>query len=265
MHKWQRRFLLLVTLLCAVTAFGCAALCLPLVQDQAELEKLTGEVMKTGDSEMPSEPSELPLDGFDAPEVKLSATQVDFSALAAQNSDTVAWINIPGAGISLPVVQGETNDTYLRRNFYGNPSVSGTPFLDYANSPDFSDGNSIIYGHNMFDGSTNMFSSLVKYKDLDFWRKNPTIELLTPEGTREYAIFAVCQFDIVSADSTAYYQQDFRSEEFAAEYAAALQAESLIDTGVSVPAGSSLLTLSTCDRSLYGDNGRLIVVGYLAG
>lgn len=209
------------------------------------------------DTEAPSSPSKA-LEGG-------SSTQVDFNALLALNPDTVAWVRIPGAGIDYPIVQAADNNAYLRRSFTGEQSIAGTLFLDFANSSDFSDGNSIVYGHNMFDGSTNMFSSLVKYKDLDFWRENPTIELLIPEGTREYAIFAVCQFDIVAADSTAYYKQDFRSDEFAAEYAAALQAESLIDTGVSVPAGSSLLTLSTCDRSLYGDNGRLIVVGYLAG
>lgn len=267
MRKWQRRILVLATVLCAFTALGCAVLCLPRVRDQAELEKLTEEVMKTVESEMLSEPPELPSDGFGEPQVKLPATQVDFAALAAQNSDTVAWINIPGAGISLPVVQGENNDTYLRRNFYGESSISGTLFLDYANSPDFSDGNSIIYGHNMFDGSTTMFSGLPRYTDPSFWQENPEIELLTPDGgVSVYRIFAVCQFDVSDPGAAqAFYRQDFRSDSFESEYVQALQHRSVVQTGEPVLAGSRLLTLSTCDRSIYGDNGRLIVAGYLAG
>ena len=231
-------------------------------QEQEQYESLAEAVLTVTDQ--PGIDAAAPSSPGKAVEGEAS-TQVDFSALLDLNPDTVAWIRIPGAGINYPIVQAADNNAYLRRSFTGEQSIAGTLFLDFANSSDFSDGNSIVYGHNMFDGSTNMFSSLVEYKDPDFWRENPTIELLTSEGNREYAIFAVCQFDIATADPTAYYKQDFRSDEFAAEYAAALQAESLIDTGVSVPAGSSLLTLSTCDRSLYGDNGRLIVVGYLAG
>ena len=191
------------------------------------------------------------------------AVKADFEALKVQNPDIVGWLFVDGAGINYPVVQAEDNQKYLRRNFYGEQSIAGTLFLDCDNSSDFSDGNSVIHGHNMFDGSSNMFSSLTKYKNYDYWAANPTILLDTPQGSMEFQIFAVCSFDVNSADAANYLRQDFRSEEAQSEYVRNLITNSLIQTGVSVPDGSRLLTLSTCDRSVYGDNGRLVVVGYL--
>ena len=212
-----------------------------------------------------AETATLPTDSSIASGQPASQSKPDLSSLTAQNSDIVAWIHIPGAGISLPVMQGADNSAYLYRNFYGEQSISGTPFLDYANSPDFSDDNSIIYGHNLFDGSTTAFSSLPRYTSTAFWQKNPEICLFTSDGKSTlYRIFAVCQFDVSAADAAqTYYRQDFRSQAFAAAYTENLLRCSVLQAKEPVPAGSRLLTLSTCDRSLYGENGRLIVVGYL--
>lgn len=264
MRNWQRWILMAMTALCAATALWCGALYLSQLRDQAELEKLAEEILRPESSDALPGTAELPAMALDGSQ-GVSGAAVDFSSLTAQNGDVVAWIEIPGAGISQPIVQGPDNDTYLRRNFYGEESVSGTLFLDYANSPDFSDGNSIIHGHNFFDGSTKMFSALPRYTDLSFWQENPEIELLTPDdGALVYRIFAVCQFDVSDSDTAqAFYRQDFRSNSFESEYTQALQNRSVIQTGETVPAGSRLLTLSTCDRSIYGEAGRLVVVGYL--
>ena len=276
MRSKVRAVVLIVTILLALAAAAWAVLCIPQLmerqQEAAQYEDLLQECVAVSSEDSPSS-EEI---AADRPGVSSEAApagagpqdiQVDFAALTTQNADTVAWLYLPGAGINYPVVQAADNDAYLRRSFTGEQSIAGTPFLDFANSADFSDGNSIVYGHNMFDGSTTMFSSLPRYTDAEFWQENPDIRLLTPDGGEKvYRIFAVCQFDVTQSGAAAdYYRQDFRSAEHQAEYIQTLQSRSVIQTGETVPAGSTLLTLSTCDRSLYGGNGRLVVIGYLAG
>ena len=83
---------------------------------------------------------------------------VNFDVLRDINPDCVGWIEIPGTNISYPIVQGRDNDHYLRLNFEGKYSVGGVIFLDHRCDSDFDRTNTIIYGHNMRDGS--MFGSL---------------------------------------------------------------------------------------------------------
>lgn len=73
----------------------------------------------------------------------------NFDELKAQNSDVCGWITIYGTHVDYPVVQSEDNSTYLMRNPRGEYSLSGSIFMDYMNQKDFSDFNTIIYGHHM--------------------------------------------------------------------------------------------------------------------
>ena len=248
MRSKVRAVVLIVTILLALAAAAWAVLCIPQLmerqQEAAQYEDLLQEYVAVSSEDSPS-----------SEEIATDRPGVSSEAAPA------------GVGSQDILVQAADNDAYLRRSFTGEQSIAGTPFLDFANSADFSDGNSIVYGHNMFDGSTTMFSSLPRYTDAAFWQENPDIYLLTPDGGEKvYRIFAVCQFDVTQSGAAAdYYRQDFRSAEHQAEYIQTLQSRSVIQTGETVPAGSTLLTLSTCDRSLYGGNGRLVVIGYLAG
>ena len=45
--------------------------------------------------------------------------KVDWDGLRAANPDVVAWLYVPMAGISYPVVQGGINDEYLHKSFTG--------------------------------------------------------------------------------------------------------------------------------------------------
>ena len=84
--------------------------------------------------------------------------QIDWPALKMLNPDITAWLLIPALSLSYPVVQGEDNAYYLHRSFQREGSYAGCIFLDTRNSPDFQDPFTLIYGHNMRDGS--MFGSL---------------------------------------------------------------------------------------------------------
>ena len=89
---------------------------------------------------------------------------VDFAALKSVNSDVVGWIYVEALdGISYPIVQGKDNETYLHQTYEKNYNFAGTIFVDYENSPDFSDCNTLVYGHNMKNGS--MFGHLKKFAE----------------------------------------------------------------------------------------------------
>lgn len=92
--------------------------------------------------------------------------QVDFASLQNINPEVIAWIQIPALDISYPVAKGTDNAYYLQHMINGETNKSGSIFMDYHNQEDFTDRNTIIYGHNMRDGS--MFGTLEKYQDQEF-------------------------------------------------------------------------------------------------
>ena len=53
------------------------------------------------------------------------ASRLDFTALKEQNPDVTAWLSVPGLELSLPVVQNEESNYYLRRSFSGASSNDG--------------------------------------------------------------------------------------------------------------------------------------------
>ena len=78
---------------------------------------------------------------------------IDFESLDAVNSDIIGWIRIGALDISYPVAQSEDNDYYLHRTFEKKDNFAGCIFVDFHNSSQFTDPNTIVYGHNMKDGS----------------------------------------------------------------------------------------------------------------
>lgn len=103
---------------------------------------------------------------------------VQFDELLKTNGDVIAWIYGANTHINYPVVQGSDNDYYLRHLLDGTWNDNGSIFMDCANSADFSDQNSLIYGHNMTSGA--MFSNLVKYKQQAYYDQHPYLYMLTP-------------------------------------------------------------------------------------
>ncbi len=129
----------------------------------------------------PAQPDETPAPAEDKSEEPLR----DLSALFAENSECIGWLCIPDTTIDYPVMYTpDAPQKYLRRNFYGEYSQSGVPFLDYRCSPD--SGDLLIYGHNMKNGT--MFSDLRKYLDADFRDGHQTIELQTASGLYRYTV-----------------------------------------------------------------------------
>ena len=187
--------------------------------------------------------------------VAIRKSKMDFSYLRTVNEDVVAWITAEGLPIDLPVVQGEDNDYYLTHRFDREPNRLGTLFVDMHNKPDFSDKNTVIYGHNMNDGS--MFASLVNYKSQDFYNDFPTIDIFTPHGDFTIEIFAGQLAD----GNDPFIQFDFKDDMDFMTYVTYLKVISTFDSPVEVSAEDQIITLSTCTEEF--DNARYVLYGRL--
>lgn len=182
--------------------------------------------------------------------------RVDFDELMKINDDTVGWIRFykEPSQINYPVVQGEDNDLYLHKTFSANENTLGAIFVDAAASSDFTDKNTIIYGHRMKDGS--MFRKLEEYKDKDFWKENPYFYIYTPDGKEiTYKIYSVGQV----LDTSDTYLTSFANEEDYQKFLDMTVKEADYDTGVKVTTDDTIVTLSTCTAA--SDENRFVVRG----
>ena len=178
----------------------------------------------------------------------LTDVLIRFDELKEQNSDIVAWIRSDdpeSTGIDYPVLYSGDNEKYLRRDLYGEEHIVGSIFLEGLNQPDFTDYYTIIYGHNMNDGS--MFGGLKKYKEKGFWEENQYFTLYTENKAYRYQIFA-CQ---EAANGGDVYKIGYEPGE---EYQALIDDminDSLVDTHIHPDNSHKVMTLSTCTGNGY--------------
>jgi len=193
------------------------------------------------------------------PEIEATPTPcagIDFEACLSQNRDFAAWLSIPGTVIDYPVVRSDNVAYYLHHSFMGKESKLGCLFSLSNSDYQLPSRNLAIYGHHL-SHSDAMFSTLIKYKDEDYYAKHATIHLDGIFGRRSYRIFAVLNMKVSDWDlATA----SFPSAEAFLQFVGRAQSKSLYDTGVSVKEDDHIITLITCDRSYGGVSGRLIVM-----
>ncbi len=119
---------------------------------------------------------------------------IDFEKLHAVNEDIYAWIEIEGTGISYPIVQSQTDDNYyLDHTIEGHKGYPGSIFTSNVNTRDFTDFNTVIYGHNMKDGT--MFGDLSSWRDETWLMEHRTIRIYLPEQELTYKVFAAVVYD----------------------------------------------------------------------
>ena len=183
---------------------------------------------------------------------------VDFAALQGVNPDVVGWIYIEALdGISYPVVQGEDNEEYLHTTYENNYNFAGTIFIDYENSRDFSDCNTLVYGHNMKNGS--MFGRLKKFsEDQTTYEKSKYFWIFTPEKDYRYEIISAYTTGVNSDTYTLFKGP---GDEFQ-EYLDTIKGYSEIETDdTELTIKDRIVTLSTCTGN---DATRYVVQGRLA-
>ena len=196
----------------------------------------TEEPQAESEAAEPSEPEPEPLSyPTEAP------LAVDFESLKAINPDVKGWLYIEALDISYPVVQGPDNDAYLHTTYEGTSNFAGSIFLDYQNQGDFSDGNTIVYGHNM--KNLSMFGKLKQMYESEKYKDSKYLWICTPNGKYRYEIFSM-QYAKVGSD--VYTLFSAHDEQFEA-YVKKMAKQSKVDMkALGLGKDDYVVTLSTC-------------------
>lgn len=180
---------------------------------------------------------------------------IDFKELQSINTDIRGWLRIRALDISYPLVQAEDNDFYLHRTFEKEDNFAGCLFVNCDNEPDFTDTNTIIYGHNMKNGS--MFGKLKQFADPDVFDKSRYFWIFTPDFIYQYRIFSA----MVVNKTGLTYQTSFWENEYQEFLDTAFKNSQVDNTDVDVTLDDRVVTLSTCTGD---DATRFVVIGKLA-
>lgn len=242
-----------IVLVIAIGVFCFAAY--NLYQIYAEYKRGTDEYNSLAEMAVTEMEPEAPKEQPEPGEVLKAPMTIDFQALRAVNEDVVGWIYMEGVDtINYPIVQGADNDTYLHTTYEGNYNIAGAIFVDYENKSDFSDCNTIVYGHNMKNGS--MFGSLKQYiGEEEAYKKSKYFWIFTPQETYRYEILAAY---ITPVDSDTYTLFPVPGGEFV-DYLNRMKSYSEIETEVTeFSMTDKIITLSTCTGN---DATRFVVQG----
>ena len=190
------------------------------------------------------------------PNAQLKAPiEVDFNKLKSINEDVIGWIYVDALpDISYPIVQGKDNETYLHRTYEKNYNFAGTIFVDYENGSDFNDCNTLVYGHNMKNGS--MFGHLKKFtEDETLYNNDRYFWILTPEKNYRYEIISAYTTGVNSDTYTLFKGP---GQEFE-EYLKKIKGYSDIKTDdTELTIKDKIVTLSTCTGN---ESTRFVVQG----
>lgn len=180
-----------------------------------------------------------------------------FAELMAINPDMRAWLTVNDTNIDYPVVQGEDNTHYLNADVYDNFSLSGSIFLDYRNSGDFSDSYNLLYGHHM--EGRKMFGEIKEFTDAEYFKSHKTAVLFTPDVTYKVTIFACLETD---AYDSQVFEPGTVSQNGISSLLERLQRKSTQYRDIGVNDGDKILAMSTCSSASTTD--RTVVFGRMS-
>ncbi len=191
--------------------------------------------------------------------VELPGNPVDFAALQRENTDIYGWIEIPNTKIDYPILQAVKEDDgfYLDHDWKKNYDDDGAIYSERKNKTDFSDPNTVLYGHNMRTGA--MFQNLHKFKDKKFFDENKYIYVYIPGHILTYEICAAYRYDNRHILNSFNFYDKTVFEEYL-EYVKNPKSMIVNKREVELNTDSKLLTLSTC---INNKNYRYLVQGVL--
>lgn len=187
--------------------------------------------------------------------IEKSPINVDFAGLKAKSADTVGWIYSPDTPINYPIAHTDNNFYYLDHILGGDANGNGNIFIDCKCASDFSDKNTLVYGHNMNDGS--MFASLRNYREAEYYPDHPSLYISTPDKNYRLDLFT----GFVTEPTSETYAYRFDEPEQFEAYLETVTAKSTFKSDVKVSAEDRIVTLSTCTYEF--DDARYVVIGKL--
>ena len=193
------------------------------------------------DPTVPEETSIYSLEPLD--EAAQYLAQMDLAALQEVNPDVMGWIYIPGTKINYPLLRADSSEEYLHTAWNGKSVYSGSIFLEPLNSAELWDFNTLIYGHNMANGT--MFGNLVGYAQQSFLEEHPYVYVLTEDAIRRYEVYSAYRAETDSSVYRLSYPDDIVKEAAIEESVDA----SVLESQIRPTAADHILTLSTCTGS----------------
>ncbi len=178
--------------------------------------------------------------------IEIPEKEIDFEDLKEQvNPDIYAWLYIPDSTIDFPVLQHpEDNSYYLNYNIDGSKGRPGCIYTENTNSKDFTDHNTVMYGHNMRNGT--MFAGLHKFEDAEYFADNPYIYVYTPDEVFVYRIFGAYEFSNIHLLAGYETETEEGFGEYLEDVMSVRSMNSNFDSDVQVTEKDRILTLSTC-------------------
>lgn len=225
----KKLYTVLEIIFIALFIFSCYKLC-TMLHDYYEGDKIydsSKEYFKAPEND----DSEDPVPDMD----------VDLESLKEINEDIIGWIYIPDTKISYPLLYGSNNDYYLKRTYNRIYSDFGSIFVDSRNTEDFSDNNTIIYGHNTKNGS--MFGSLKKYKEKSYLDEHPYVYIILEDKVAKYKI--ISSYTVEVTDDV--YTYNFSDNNAYTDWLKTVCASSEVESPkTDFENNKKVITLSTC-------------------
>lgn len=241
----KKTILTIGCILCALVLGCCGGYIFWYVQSEKEngaiYEQLKEEAVTTPEPE-----AEIPqTTAAPVPTETQEKIPIDFDALKAVNPDIYAWIRIEGTNIDYPVVQSAEDDAYyLNHTIEGKEGYPGSIYSEKWNSQDFSDFNTVLYGHNMKDGS--MFQNLHKYEDIAYMEEHPEVIIYTADHVYRYEVFAAVNYSDVHLSGAFDYSTAEGRQAFLDSVMSTRNMSDIVRTDIPVTSEDKILTLSTC-------------------
>ncbi|MGN0153785.1 MAG: class B sortase [Lachnospiraceae bacterium] len=259
----KKRIIYILMIVCLLAALGCGGYLGYYYYTSSKSETAVSRlrdmiVNEEGDDVASGEKEETEMVSVDGVMV-----QKKFQKLYEENHDFIGWIQIADTNVDYPVMytpnDSENGQYYIHRDYSGSYSAAGLPFIDKNCDLIIPTDNIIIYGHNMNSGK--MFHDILKYEDEEFYRNHKTFTFDTIYGDGDYEVVAMFYGQILPEESEEFKYYEFvnaGTEEEFMDFVKNVKEMSIIDTGVEVSYGDSLVTLSTC--AYHVEDGRFAVV-----
>lgn len=185
----------------------------------------------------------------------------DFEELRGTNEDIYAWITVPGTQVDYPILQSDTDNYYLDHNLDHSSGYPGCIYTNQCNAKDFTDYNTVLYGHNMKNGS--MFGCLHEFEDADFFAENRLMYVYTEKQRLTYEICAAVKFTDVYIPAYYNVTDKIGRDAFWSDIVSLSEGSEVshLLENVQLSAEDRLITLSTCVNG-QGEK-RYLVVGKL--
>lgn len=208
---------------------------------QESLNKSYKEMGLHGDENTSSIKNKL--DESEIDNIKGVSAKNEILKIQEKYQNVIGIIEIPNTNIFYEIVQGKDNDFYLNHDKEGNEHPFGEVYIDYRNNKDFTDDNTIIYGHNLRQAEA-IFFELLEYKNQDFYKGHKYINIYSLDGFKEYEILTVFYADV----DENYRQRNFKSEEEKLSFFDTYRRRSVIESSLdnSNWENRSIISLSTC-------------------